>query len=255
MIEDRQMLSESFRWDDFTLALRQALPLTVSIFGYGLVFGVLARQSGLTTWEVLLMSTAVIAGSSQFVAVGMISAGAAAGQIVLATLLLNMRHLLMGASLAPYLRGVRTWKLAALAHLLNDESYALIIDRFQKHGGSVAYFLGAGLGTVSGWILSSALAGALGNLAGSTQKFGLDFAFAGTFIGLLVPQIKNRETWISFGVAAIVSLASVQLIPGKWYMVIAAVAAAVAGVVVESLASGSRASHTGHGPGHLSDEG
>ena len=70
MAEHGETQAESFEWADFRLALKAAMPLTVSIFGYGLVFGVLARQSGLTPWEIPFMSTAVIAGSSQFVANG-----------------------------------------------------------------------------------------------------------------------------------------------------------------------------------------
>ena len=138
---------------------------------------------------------------------------------------------------------------------MNDEAYAIIIDHFQKAGGSVAYFLGAGLGTVSGWILASALSGVLGGLAGNTQRFGLDFAFIGTFLGLLVPQLRNPETWAAFAAAAVVSLVSVLAIPGKWYIMIAALAASFAGMVVESRAHGDRARDHGHGPRNLPDQG
>ncbi|MGB9905679.1 MAG: AzlC family ABC transporter permease, partial [Desulfotomaculales bacterium] len=77
---------------DFFCALREGLPLALSIFAYGLVFGVLARQAGLGWGETVLMSVLVFAGSAQFVAVGLLGSGAFAGQIILATFLLNLRH-------------------------------------------------------------------------------------------------------------------------------------------------------------------
>lgn len=226
----------------------------MSIFAYGLVFGVLARQSGLSWWETLFMSAVVVAGASQFVAVSMLATGAGAGQIILATLLLNLRHLLMGASLAPYLARVKTWKLAILAHVLNDESYALTINRFHRHGGSASYFLGAGVITYSSWVISSALAGAAGNILGDPRRYGLDFAFLGAFIGLLVPQLKNRETWASFLAAAITALLVSQLLPGKWYILIAALLAAATGVVTEIHADRGALHHSGHGGGNLPDQ-
>lgn len=235
------------------LGLKEFTPLAISIFGYGLAFGVLARQSGLTVLEVALMSSFVFAGSSQMVAVGMIAAGASAGQIILTTLLLNLRHLLMGASLAPYLAGLPLWKLAGLAHCIVDEAYALSIERFRRYGGSAAYLVGAGAGAFIAWFSSTVAAAAAGNLVRNPYALGLDFAFIGCFIGLLVPQLDSLATWVSFAVAAVVSLAASQTLPGKWYIIIAAIAAAIAGTVVESYASANRVRHTGDGAGHVPD--
>ncbi|MEW6662076.1 MAG: AzlC family ABC transporter permease [Bacillota bacterium] len=220
----------------FWLGIKEGAPLACSIFAYGLVFGLLARQGALSYWETLLMSGAVFAGSSQFVAVSMMAVGAAPGQIILATFLLSLRHLLMGASLAPYLAGVKFWKLAVLAHFLNDESYALTVNRFQQFGGSAAYFLGVGVATFVGWFLSSALAGIMVKGVGDLRVYGLDFAFLGAFIGLLIPQLKDARTWTCFVVAALVALAVIQVLPGKWYILIAALAAGTVGAFMETQA-------------------
>lgn len=239
---------------DFFCALKEGLPLALSIFAYGLVFGVLARQAGLGWGETVLMSVLVVAGSAQFVAVGLLGSGASAGQIVLATFLLNLRHLLMGASLAPYLTGTGLGKLAVLAHGLNDESYALTVNRFRRSGGSAAYFFGAGLITFLGWVGSSALAGAAGNAFGDPRRYGLDFAFLGAFLGLLIPQLKNRESWVCCGVAAGAALFASQVLPGKWYVIVAALAGAAAGAGVEYFARGNSGRHCRHGRGHLPDQ-
>ncbi|MDW7683707.1 MAG: AzlC family ABC transporter permease [Bacillota bacterium] len=219
---------------DFLSGLREGFPLTVSIFAYGLVFGVLARQAGLTYMEALLMSAVVFAGSSQFAAVAMISTGMGATQIITATLLLNLRHLLMGASLAPYLRDTKPWKLALLAHGLNDESYALTISRFQRYGGSASYFLAAGIATFTGWFGSTVVAASAGNFLGDPKRLGLDFAFYGVFIGLLVPQLKDRPTVAAAVASALTAVLTAKFLPGNWYIILAALTAVAAGVVIES---------------------
>ncbi|MCR4398232.1 MAG: AzlC family ABC transporter permease [Firmicutes bacterium] len=240
---------------DLGLGFLRAIPVAASIFGYGLVFGVLAGRAGLGYWEIAAMSAFVFAGSAQFAAVNMIASGAAAGQIVVTTLLLNLRHLLMGASLGSHLRSVEPWKLAVLGHFMNDESYAVTIDHFQRHGGSVPYFLGAGLATFVGWFGSSVTAAAVGNVLGDARRFGLDFAFLGTFIGLLVLNLKSREACVAFAAAAGVALAACRIMPGNWHVVLAAAAAAITGSVVEMRATGDTRAHSGHGGRNLPDEG
>jgi len=250
----RPLTPAQFSCPDFFTALKEGFPLALSIFAYGLVFGVLARQAGLNWGETVVMSAAVFAGSAQFVAVGLLGSGASAGQIILATFLLNLRHLLMGASLAPYLAGVRLGKLAVLAHGLNDESYALTVSRFRRFGGSAAYFLGAGVITFLGWLGSSVLAGAVGNAFGDPRRYGLDFAFLGAFLGLLIPQLKNRESWVCCGVAAGAALFASQVLPGKWYVIVAALVGAAAGVGVEFYAHRNSGRYCRHGRSHLSDQ-
>lgn len=222
-----QVVSRKHMWDrpDFISGLRDGLPLAISIFAYGLVFGVLARQAGMTTAETLFMSAIVFAGSAQFAAVAMLNTGAGTLQIILAVLLLNLRHLLMGASLAPYLKNVRPWKLAVLAHGLNDESYALTISRFQRQGGSAAYFLSVGLATFIGWMASTAVASLFGNIIGDPRRYGLDFAFLGVFIGLLVPQLTDHASRVSAVAATITALLAARYLPGNWYIILAAIAA------------------------------
>jgi predicted branched-subunit amino acid permease len=119
--------------------------LVPGVVAFGLLYGVMARQVGFSPWEAWAMSIIVHAGSAQFVALGMWeTAGAAA--ILLTTLAINLRHLLMGASVAAHLRGLsRPWK-ALLALWMSDESYALTIAEYEQDRGSHWYFLGANVG-------------------------------------------------------------------------------------------------------------
>ena len=100
-----------------------------SVFVYGTVFGGLAVQAGLLAVEVWGMSLLVFAGASQFVAVPMIAAGASPLTIVVTTYVVNMRHYLMAATLAPAFRAFPRGWLALVAHVINDESFAVAVAR------------------------------------------------------------------------------------------------------------------------------
>src|SRR3954454_11247535 len=124
MDEDTSVAHEVFRnkaaapgasaRDHFMLGARRCLPLAVIVAAYGLVWGVLARQAGLGLGDVALMSGLVFAGSAQFVALDMWTASAAAlpvGAIVFATLIVNLRLVLMSATLRPLFARMR-WRRA-----------------------------------------------------------------------------------------------------------------------------------------------
>lgn len=239
---------------DFLLALRDGVPLGVSVFSFGLVYGVMALQAGLSLAEGAVMSLLVFAGASQFIAVGMIGAGATASAIIITTLLVNMRHLLLGASLGQYLRKEKSTKLAVLAHFLTDESYALSILRFQQRPATAAYYLGAGLTIYVTWLMGSLLGMAMGATITNVERYGLDFVFLATFIGMVIPQIKNKNLLVVCLVAAVTSVVAALLIPGNWYIIIAALLAAAVGVVGEKNDTRNISDSAGHGHCDLSNQ-
>lgn len=215
---------------DFTSGLRAALPLWLGITPYGLAFGLLGRTVGLGAGATLAMSLFVFAGSAQFIALGLLAAGASYVLIVLTTLVVNLRHLLYAASLAPYLgKSSARWK-PLLGFLLTDESYAVVIDRFQRPGVQPTrrFYLGAGLAVYVDWALSTALGLAAGGLLGDPGTLGLDFALPATFIGLLVPQLRSRAAWVTLVAAAGAALALSGL-PGRLDVLAAILLAATAG--------------------------
>ena len=135
----------------FWRAFKDTMPLGLGVFVFGTVYGVMAAQTGLTLAETVSMSVLVLAGSSQFVAVGMLAQGIPAAQVIFSTLLINIRYLLMGASLAPFLRGVKLPGLALAAHLTTDESYAMSMNHFRAKGGSAYYLMGSGFNILVTW--------------------------------------------------------------------------------------------------------
>lgn len=139
------------------------------------------------------MSLLVNAGSSQFAAIGFISQGVVGWPILLATALLNSRHLLYGISLGPYFRKTAWWKLVFMGGLLHDETFALKTTYFAGGGkASLPYFFGAGILDYIVWILSTLSGVYFGSWVSHPEQFGLDFAFIATFLGFLAVNLFSR---------------------------------------------------------------
>ena len=205
-----------------------SLALVPSVFVYGTVFGGLAVQKGLTAAQVLGMSVLVFAGASQFVAVPMLAAGAPAVAIIVTTYVVNMRHYLMAATLAPSFRGCpRRW-LALIAHLINDESFAVAVARSRPPDARV--YLGSAAAICGAFIAGVAVGVALGGLVERPERYGLNFAFPAVFLALVAVQLRYRADWLVAIGAAVLAVALALVLPGNWHIV-------VAGLVVSLLAA------------------
>ncbi len=210
-----------------------AAPLLPGAIAFGMVYGLAARQAGLSLAAATAMSVTVFAGAAQFTAVSMWGQ-AGGGLIVLATLMINLRHLLMGASVAPYLSGQPgSWK-ALLAFGLTDESYALTISRYLCGEGSREFFLGANLAIYGGWVLSTLAGGILGGMVVDPGRWGIGLVFPLTFLGLLVPLLVRPVTGIVALASGIVAVATAAWLPGKGNLVLAILVGSAIGTIAEA---------------------
>lgn len=221
----------------FAEGVRAAGPVMLGYLPIGFAFGVLARTTGLTVTEILLMSLLVYAGSAQFIGAAMIGAGAAAPAIISTTFLVNLRHLLMSTALVPSLRHNRTWQNCLLAHGITDETFALNSTLLQGHPANPAFVGGVHVASQASWVLASVAGALAGQAASNTEAFGLDFALPAMFIGLLVPQIggpERRKKLFSALTAAAVSVAILLLSPESgWAIIGATLVGATAGVLLK----------------------
>jgi 4-azaleucine resistance transporter AzlC len=210
------------------------LPLAPGVVAFGLLYGVMARQLGFEPWEAVAMSVMVHAGSAQFVVLEMWST-ASAGAIIVTTLVVNLRHLLLGASIAPYLRDL-SWRWKALLALwMSDESYALAITAYEAGHGSAWYFLGANLGIVLLWWVSGWVGALLGAAGPDPSAYGLELVFPLAFLGLVMSFFKDRVHVAVAVLAGLLALVCAQTLPGKWYVIVAGLAASAAGVWLEGM--------------------
>jgi 4-azaleucine resistance transporter AzlC len=229
------------RRSEFVAGVKAELPILLGVSPFGLIYGVLALSAGLPASLAFAMSSVVFAGSAQFVAAPLLGAGAPAVVVLATTFVINLRHLLYGASVAPYLAHLsHRWK-CLLAYLLTDEVYAVAITRFGQEGGSGPgaphrhwYFLGAGVAQWSAWQAATAV----GLLVGAQipAGWGLDFTVALTFIALVVPAVTDRPS-----VAAALAAGIVAVLAAGWPYKLGLIAAAITGILVGLAAEAAQA--------------
>jgi 4-azaleucine resistance transporter AzlC len=180
---------------------REALALVAPVFlGYlpvGMAYGVLAGQAGLGAVNILAMSLFVYAGSAQLVAVGLFATGASGLGIVATTLVVNLRHVLFSAALAPLLAGWRKRELAAFALELTDETFALHAGRFGRGERAPGPALAVNVLAQAAWVAGTALGIALGDILGDGRALALDFALPGMFVALLAGQLGSRSKTVA----------------------------------------------------------
>jgi 4-azaleucine resistance transporter AzlC len=220
----------------FSLGLRAVAPILVGVAPFGVIYGVVAMQSGIPALAAMAMSAIVFAGSAQFLLAQLVGAGAPFLLTAGAVGLVNLRHALYSASVAPILAHLPLrWK-ALLAYLLTDEAYAAAIphlmavrpDSPQSVNAHWVLF-GSGCGLWAGWQLAT-LAGVLIG-AQLPSDLGLDFALPLTFIAIVVPMIESRALLLAALTAGAVAVALAAL-PYKTGLFIAALAGLVAGAMM-----------------------
>lgn len=231
MVEDNESERTEFSRKGLVAGVRQSAPIALGVFTYGIVFGVLARQSSLGVTEAVLMSASVFAASAQFVVLDLWESPLPVIAIVVTTVAVNLRHLLMGASIQPWLKRLTPHKTYGMLYFLNDESWGLTMRARSNGESDAAFLLGSGLIVFAAWISATVLGVSIGGLIQNPGKYGLDMAFIAVYIALLVGVWDGREDAVPVGVAAVVAIAASVVIPGNWYIIIGGLTGSIAGVI------------------------
>lgn len=222
---------------EFLAGVRAELPIILGVIPFGMIYGVLAISAGLPATLAQAMSFIVFAGSAQFIGAGLFAAATPALVILLTTAVINLRHVLYSASLAPYVSHLPArWKWL-LAYLLTDEAYAVTVIHYAEDPGPLThkhwFFFGSGLALWASWQASTAVGIFLG--AAVPEGAGLDFALALTFIGIIVPTLKDRPHVAASLVAGVVAVLAAAL-PYRLGLMTGALAGITAGVVLDKRA-------------------
>jgi 4-azaleucine resistance transporter AzlC len=228
---------EPTRRSEFLNGVKATIPLEIGGIPFGIIFGATAVASGISPLGAIGMSLFVFAGSAQFIAVGLVAAGTDVLWIIITTFVVNARHALYSTSLAPYLKHLPHKWLLPLGYMLTDEAFVVAITRYQQPDDSPYkhwYFLGSALSMFVVWQLVTVIGIVAGTAIPDMRSWGLDFALIVTFIGMLVPLIKNRPAVIATVVAGATALITYSL-PNQLFIMVAALAGVIAGVIAESL--------------------
>jgi len=218
----------------FREGLWTAWPICMGFIPIGLSLGVLAQKGGLGALHVLLMSTLVFAGGSQFIAVAMLGSGASIPAIVMTTFVVNLRHFLMGSAMAVHLPRASRWFLALFAYGITDESFAVNMARFRGEGWDRWRALTVNQATNATWIVSTVAGVYVGDLI-PTGAFGIDYALTAMFICLLTFQLRERLHILTALVATLLSVLLFLVLPGNYYVIGASCGAATVGLMVKQV--------------------
>jgi 4-azaleucine resistance transporter AzlC len=195
----------------------EGLGIAVSAAAFGFVYGLSARNAGFSPIEAVAMSLIVFAGAAQFAAVGYVVGGLAWPGVILLTALLNARHLLYSAALAPRLKEIPAPRRAVMAHVLTDEAFALSIGHFSRIGRTDerGYWIAAIGSTWIPWNVATLAGVTVGGQIPDPTSLGLDVVFPAAMIGLAVGLIiGRRELVAAFSGAVIAVVASLAFGPG-----------------------------------------
>lgn len=217
------------------------LPLTPGNFAYGLVFGVLAGNVGLSPLEAVAMSGLVYSGAGQVAAMDLWATPPPLLTIWLTTALVSLRYLVLGAALQPWLGQVRPVQAYGTLALLADQTWALGLMEFRGGRRDAGFLLGGGLALLATWVAGTAGGFLLGNLAPDPAAWSLDFAPTAIFVALIAGIWRGKSDAIPWLAAALVAVAAYKLIPGPWYVPLGAAAGVLAGQIMERV--------NGTGPG------
>ena len=217
----------------FGTGVRRATPIVLGYVPIGFAYGVLAGKSGLSDANTLLMSLIVFAGSSQFIAVGLFASGTGPAAVILTTFVVNLRHMLMAASLAPFLSGWKKRHLAWFSFELTDETFALHTAKANQLAECRLEALSLNMTAQASWVAGTILGIVASGLIGDVKPLGLDYALAAMFIGLLVGQCENRARVITAMLSGVIATLLYMAGWHQFHIIVATVVGATLGLAVE----------------------
>ncbi|MXP22861.1 branched-chain amino acid ABC transporter permease [Gordonia sp. HNM0687] len=190
--------------------VRTVLVMSMSVLVIGASYGVTAHSAGLAWWHVVVIATVVLAGSSEFVFVGILAAGGAPLLAALAGLVVNTRNFGYGLSVGRFLP--RGWSMALGAHLINDETAAMTAAESDPRRARATFLL-CGAGVLISWPLGSAIGVAIGEVVADPASLGLDAAFPALLVALAVGALRDRKTLCAALIGGTAAIAATPFLP------------------------------------------
>lgn len=224
--------------DGFWDGVRACVPTLLGYLSIGFAAGVVGKTAGLSMLEIALMSLLIYAGSAQFIATGMIVAATSPITIIVTIFFVNLRHLLLSAALAPYFRHLTPIRNMFIGALLTDETFGVAMNEtVNKTSLGEKWMHGLNITAYLNWLFATIAGAFLGQWITNPEKFGLDFALAAMFIGLLVLQMTSRKKividLIVAGSAVVTAVCVSSIYSTNIGVIVAIIVAATIGVVIE----------------------
>lgn len=220
--------------EEFLRAARDILPLAAGVAIYGLAFGVLATQASMDNLQVGIMGASVFAGAAQILAAERLVAGAGAVAALVAAIAINLRLLLVTASVREIFIGRPWWQRLLGAHMATDENWALMLaTRATGQAAGYWYLVGGGVMLWVTWITSTVAGASFATTIPSPQALGMDFAFTAAFIAIARSLWRGHTDllpWLT-ALGIVILCTTTALLDSSW----ALIAGGVGGAVVAAI--------------------
>lgn len=214
----------------FIRGLRASVPVILGFIPIAIAFAIMARQAGFTVGQTTFMSAAVLAGAAQMMSTGMVAQGAAVYTIIIATLILNLRHLIMSTCVMAKMQPCSVWLRLLAAFGVTDESFAVFTTESEENTG-IMFFLGLILGTYSSWVLGSLIGGLFSALLPEILSMSLGIALYAMFIGLLLPNLATNFRLLLLALlTAVCNSVLGTFMASSWALIVSTLLCAFAGI-------------------------
>jgi 4-azaleucine resistance transporter AzlC len=198
----------------------KALPIAAGVAMFGLVYGLLAGQHGLSLAETGLMSALVFAGSSQMLALQLWDDPLPVAGIVLAAGIINLRYVMMTAALKPWLAPLGRATAYGSVFFAADENWALSIAEMRGGGRDAGFLAGSGLALWSFWLGAGLIGRMFGSALPPPEALGLDIIGTAVFTALAGRMWRGRRDLLPWLAAGLAATAASYILPGAWYLLV-----------------------------------
>lgn len=210
---------------------KQLLPISLFVIAFGVAFGLAAAQTGLDDASVIFMSALVFAGASQFAALDLWGEHVPVFPLIITVFAINARHLLMGATLYPWLRDLPRAKRYGVMLVVSDANWAMSMQAFSRGKSGLGLLLGGGIALWSTWVLGSWLGLYFGSAIHDPVSLGLDMVMGCFLLAMVVGGQKSLRMLIIWITAACSSLLAYWYLPDNSHVVVGALAGGILGAV------------------------
>jgi predicted branched-subunit amino acid permease len=207
------------------------LPIAPSVIAYGSVFGMLVSQKSIGWVEMLLMNISIFAGSSLFVMVDMWTESLPIFEIIIAVFIINLRYLLICASLYPLFTNATFLQKFILIHFVADENWAVTMSENRKGKASIWFLFGGGVFILLVWCFGTLLGYQLGAVIKNPELYAFDFAFLAVFTAFAASIYRGKHDNLPYFAAALIAIITEQVLPGKWYIIFGGIGGAIFALV------------------------
>ncbi|MGK0547629.1 AzlC family ABC transporter permease [Halomonas cupida] len=219
-------LDGELAWQGFL----QLLPISLFVIVFGAAFGLAATQAGLNDTSIIAMSALVFAGYAQFATLELWGAQLPLFTMILTVFAINARHLLMGATLYPWLQPLKPAKRYGVMLVASDANWAMAMQAFSQGRPGLGLLLGGGVALWGFWVLGTWLGLYFGNAISDPASLGLDMVMGCFLLAMVVSGEKNLRMLVIWTVAACASLLAYRYLPENTHVVVGAIASGLAGL-------------------------